>query len=83
MKLPQQTLGQAHLNKAIARFLQRIHVLQGAQHYWQHHKWPHDCNYCTLTPWMNPILDRIGLWRGIERLLIPLLGPVRTEAPLK
>ncbi len=66
----------------VIRILQRAHVLQDGWHHFKHHKWPHDCNYCTLTPWVNPVLGKIGFWRGLERLLIPLLGPVRVEAEL-
>jgi plasmanylethanolamine desaturase len=64
---------------AVIRFLQRIHVMQRAQQHWQHHKWPHKVSYCTLTTWVNPILDGLGFWRGLERLLSPVFGPVRSE----
>ncbi|ALG60892.1 MULTISPECIES: fatty acid desaturase CarF family protein [Citromicrobium] len=34
-----------------------------------HHLWPHDRRYCVLTAWLNPLLDRVRFWRGLERLL--------------
>lgn len=57
--------------------LQRWGVLQDARHHWQHHRAPHTTHYCVLTPWVNPVLDRIGFWRGLERLLVPLCGAPR------
>ena len=68
-----------HKLPGVVRFLQRLRILQTAQHHWQHHKAPHNVNYCPLTPWLNPVLDGMGFWRGLERLLSPLLGPVRTD----
>lgn len=62
------------------RVLQRLHFMQDARHHWCHHRPPHRTHFCALTPYMNPVLDRIGFWRGLERLVRPILGPVRSEA---
>ncbi len=53
------------------RLLQRIGLLQNARQHWQHHRPPHRKAYCVLTPWLNPVLDRWGFWRRLERLLAP------------
>jgi len=34
-----------------------------------HHRAPHDSGYCISTGWMNPLLDRLGLWAWLERSL--------------
>jgi ubiquitin-conjugating enzyme E2 variant len=60
----------------IIRTLQRWHILQDARHHWQHHKGG-TSHYCSLTPWVNIVLDRSGFWRGVERLVQPVLGPPR------
>lgn len=57
--------------------LRRLKVLQTARHHWQHHIAPHTSHYCVLTPWLNPVLDRSGFWRGMEALLSPLFGTPR------
>lgn len=62
---------------AWARLLQRAGILQDARHHWQHHRLPHTAAYCVLTPWLNPILDRTGFWRGLEREMAPVLGTPR------
>jgi len=61
-------------------YLQRIGVLQGAKHHWKHHSGPHNTHFCVVTPWLNPIFDRIGVWRFLERLMVPIFGaPRRTD----
>jgi hypothetical protein len=50
------------------RALQRLHLaLPPAAH--RHHHRDHGRAYCVFTGWCNPLLDRCGFWRGIERLL--------------
>ncbi|MCC1493197.1 fatty acid desaturase family protein [Cognatishimia sp. F0-27] len=57
--------------------LQRIHVLQDARHHWEHHRPPHLTRYCALTPWLNPVLDRIRFWRVLDRVFVPVFGAPR------
>ena len=30
---------------------------------------PQNSRYCVLTDWLNPILDEIGLWPALERMI--------------
>lgn len=64
----------------IVQLLQSAHLLQDARHHWRHHVAPHRTHFCVLTPWLNPVLDRISFWRRLEQLLLPVLGPVRQDA---
>jgi len=41
-----------------------------------HHKQPFDCNYCIVTGWMNPVLDRLQFFPGVERVLNERTGVV-------
>jgi hypothetical protein len=59
------------------RWLQRARVLQEGRHHWKHHTEPHLTCYCVMTPWVNPVLDRLGFWRGMERVLAPVFGAPR------
>jgi hypothetical protein len=34
-----------------------------------HHKRPYGVRYCTTTNYLNPLLDAIGFWRGLEWLI--------------
>ena len=53
----------------IVRFLHETGLIITPHHHAKHHKHPHMSHYCTLTNIMNPILDRMGFWRGFEFLL--------------
>ena len=56
---------------AIVRVLQESGVLQAPKHHALHHRAPHDCRYCILTNLLNPALDKLGFWYGLERLFKP------------
>lgn len=60
----------------IIKKLQQWHILQDARHHWKHHKGGIS-HYCSLTPYVNNLLDGIGFWRGLERVLVPVLGQPR------
>ena len=52
------------------RALQRVGVLQSAAHHGAHHRGAKNKAYCVVTPWVNPVLDRLGFWRALERLIV-------------
>jgi ubiquitin-conjugating enzyme E2 variant len=62
----------AHRPDLAPRFAQALRVIglvQSRRHHARHHAAPHDRCYCILTAWLNPWLDRIGLWAALERVL--------------
>ncbi|WP_316653110.1 fatty acid desaturase CarF family protein [Ovoidimarina sediminis] len=61
----------------VVRLLQRLRLIQDGRHHWVYHISPHSTRYCVLTPWMNPMLDRLGFWRCLERLFVPIFGAPR------
>lgn len=48
------------------RMLQEIGLLQSASHHSRHHKSPFRVRYCAMSNWLNPILDEIRFWDGVE-----------------
>ena len=52
-----------------ARILQQAGLVLRPNEHACHHRAPHDCGYCISTGWMNPLLDRLGLWTWLERSL--------------
>ena len=48
-----------------------------------HHSGEKNTRYCVVTPFVNPVLDRLGFWRGLERVLVPLFGAPRREDLVK
>ncbi len=61
-------------NGPIITFLQNIRVLQTPQHHAVHHTNPKNVRYCPITNLVNPILDGLRFWDGVEWLLARTLG---------
>jgi len=53
----------------LARCLQRVGLALRPNEHACHHLAPYDSRYCISTGWMNPLLDRLGLWSWLERSL--------------
>jgi plasmanylethanolamine desaturase len=60
------------------RWLQRVGLIQSPLHHAAHHRHLKNVNFCTLTDWLNPLLERGRVWRRLEAL-IRLAGGVRTR----
>lgn len=74
----------AHLPRrctpALVRRLQSLRVLQSPAHHAGHHGGARNDRYCVVTGLVNPLLDRVGFWRGLERLLAtPRNAPRRID----
>jgi ubiquitin-conjugating enzyme E2 variant len=72
-------LGHKRSDWAIVRLLQRMHLLIDVRHHNVHHRDNHDIRYCVINGWANHVCDRIGFWRGLERLIHRLTGAVPRE----
>jgi len=58
--------------------LQSFGLLQSRKHHAVHHQSPYAVRFCTVTNYLNPVLDRIGFWRVLERIVQSAFGvPVR------
>ena len=51
------------------RWLQRRRWILSPEAHACHHRGAHDRAYCVATGWMNPLLDRLGVFRALERAL--------------
>lgn len=58
----------------VVRYLQRYRLLQTPAHHAGHHRGSKDSHYCVITNLLNPILDRLGFWRGLEKCITWLFG---------
>lgn len=63
----------------VVRAAWRSGLLQGPRHHARHHRGAKNEAYCVITPFVNPVLDRIGFWRGLERCIVPFTGAPRRE----
>ena len=64
----------------IVKLLQRARILQGPRHHHAHHVGDTDVAYCVVTPYLNPLLDAIGFWRGLEKAIY-LITRVQANSP--
>jgi ubiquitin-conjugating enzyme E2 variant len=68
---------------ALVKLLQNSGLLQRAALHAVHHKRPYGVRYCTTTSYLNPILDRIDFWRGLERIAVRLGATVYRATPVR
>ena len=61
-------------NGRIISFLQDIRILQTGKHHARHHTDPKNSHYCTITNILNPVLDGVRFWDGLEWLLAKTIG---------
>ena len=61
-------------NGRIITFLQNIRVVQTPHHHAVHHTNPKNVRYCPITNLVNPILDTLRFWDGVEWILARAIG---------
>ncbi len=61
-------------NGWLITWLQDLRLLQTPQHHAIHHTNPKDVKYCPITNVLNPVLDGLRLWVGLEWLLEHSVG---------
>ncbi len=62
-------LGHRPARSRVIRFLQRSHLLVSPAYHRLHHDGGHDTRYAVVNGWSNVVCDRIGFWRGLERVI--------------
>jgi ubiquitin-conjugating enzyme E2 variant len=71
----------AHRSKAengrLITLLQATGLLQSPAHHARHHRNQKNTHYCVVTNYLNPILDAVGLWDFLERVVFHVLGAKR------
>jgi hypothetical protein len=77
----------ARRRPALVTRLQRAGLVLSPERHRAHHRKAHDCGYCVTSGWMNPVLDGIGFFKALERLIARtaqifrfLAGPLRLLA---
>ena len=53
----------------IISYFQSIGLLQSSKQHGEHHISPYDINYCILTDYLNPLLNKINFWQNIEKAI--------------
>lgn len=61
-------------NGRLISWLQDVGLLQSAGHHARHHRGTKATHYCVVTNYLNPVLEAIGLWNWLERVVFLVLG---------
>lgn len=61
-------------NGRLITALQRTGLLQSPAHHARHHQRRKNTHYCVITDYLNPLLDAVHLWDGLEWLVYRLTG---------
>jgi ubiquitin-conjugating enzyme E2 variant len=51
------------------RFMQKHGILQGPREHARHHSGERNTHYCVITNYLNPVLETLGFWKGLENLI--------------
>jgi ubiquitin-conjugating enzyme E2 variant len=66
----------------IVRRLQRAGWILSPTRHASHHRSRHTTDYCIINGWLNPALDAVRFWRGLERLITRVTGAAPRREPL-
>jgi len=53
----------------VVRKLQNIGLILGREHHQIHHVSPFETYYCITTGWLNPVLEKIGIFKWIVKVV--------------
>jgi plasmanylethanolamine desaturase len=63
-----------HENGRLITWLQRAKLLQTQRHHAKHHGGQRDSHYCSVTNFLNPLLEELEFWKLLERFNARVLG---------
>jgi hypothetical protein len=58
----------------VVRWLQEARLILQPDHHEEHHRTPHDRNYCITVGWLNRPLAAIAFFESLERLITAVTG---------
>ncbi|MDQ8190914.1 fatty acid desaturase CarF family protein [Roseibacillus persicicus] len=61
-------------NGKVITFLHKAKILQSPRGHATHHTDPKDRSYCTVTDWLNPLLDGVDFFARIEKFVLKTTG---------
>lgn len=63
-----------HENGRIVTWLQKLKLIQTQRHHAKHHTGRKDSHYCSVTNFLNPLLEELEFWKALEKMNEKLLG---------
>ena len=72
-------IGHRKVKSPVLKVAQKLRLVITPAYHHVHHSGDQTTRYCTVNGWANPLLDRIGFWRALERLISGITGAVARE----
>lgn len=72
-------IGHRKVRSPVLKAAQKWRLVITPAYHHVHHAGDQTTRYCTVNGWANPLLDRIGFWRRLERLISAATGAVPRE----
>ena len=69
-------------NGRLVSWLMDARLIASQRHHASHHTGSEQSHYCVLTPHLNPVLDRLGFWKGLESAIERVFGVKRRDPRL-
>jgi len=60
----------------LLRNAQKYRLVMTPEHHAVHHMGDHTVHYCAVNGWANPVCDKFGVWRGLEKVIARLTGAI-------
>jgi plasmanylethanolamine desaturase len=70
-----------HENGRFITLLQKTKLIQTQRHHAKHHASPKNSHYCSITNFLNPILEELEFWTLLERFNARVFGLKRRADP--
>jgi plasmanylethanolamine desaturase len=70
-----------HENGRLVTWLQKFKLLQTQRHHARHHSGKKDSHYCSVTNFLNPLLEELEFWKVLERFNERVFGLKRRADP--
>jgi plasmanylethanolamine desaturase len=67
-------------NGPVISLLHDLRLLQTPRHHARHHSGAKNTHYCAITVALNPLLDAIGFWRLLERIVFLVFAAMPRSA---
>ncbi len=72
-------IGHRKIRSPVLRVGQELRPFITPAYHHVHHGGDQTTRYCTVNGWANPLLDRVGFWRQLERLIRAVTGALPRE----
>lgn len=64
-------------NGWLITLLQKKGIIQSPLHHSHHHSGSKNTHYCVITNYINPVLDVVGFWNLLEKVIFKVTGVPR------